>query len=181
MSIKITYFVHGTTTDNEKNLSSGWNDVELSEKGIEQSRQLAMQVAALKFDVVFTSDISRAYNSATLTWGDAYRIVQDKRLRECNYGSFNGKPSEIVEPLQEKSIHTPMPGGESYEQVGERIADFLNDLKQEYDGKHVAIVAHKAPQLALDVLVKGMSWEEAFANDWRKSKSWQPGWEYVLE
>ena len=62
--------------------------------------------------------------------------------------------------------------------VKERIADFLKDLKKNYDGKHVAIVAHQAPQLALDVLLKGMSWEEAFANDWRKQKAWKPGWEY---
>ncbi|MBU0626556.1 histidine phosphatase family protein [Patescibacteria group bacterium] len=34
-------------------------------------------------------------------------IIQDKRLRECNYGEYNGAPSEIVEPLQEKSINIP--------------------------------------------------------------------------
>ena len=34
MSVKITYFVHGTTTDNEKNISFGWFDVSFSEKGI---------------------------------------------------------------------------------------------------------------------------------------------------
>ncbi len=32
MAVKITYFVHGTTTDNEKGISSGWYDVDLSEK-----------------------------------------------------------------------------------------------------------------------------------------------------
>lgn len=181
MSIIITYFVHGTTTDNEKNLSSGWNDVELSERGIEQSKKLAEQTAGLKFDAVFTSDLSRAYNSAKLTWGAKYDIIQDRRLRECDYGLLNGKPSEAVEPLQEECIYNPMPNGESYEHVKDRIADFLHDIKEEYEGKHIAIVAHKAPQLALDVLIKGMSWEEAFANDWRKSKSWQPGWEYILE
>lgn len=46
--------------------------------------------------------------------------------------------------------------------------------------KSVAIVAHKAPQIALDLLLKGYSWEKAFASDWRKTKSWQPGWEYIL-
>jgi len=35
--VKLTYFVHGTTLDNEKHISSGWHDVELSEKGIKQS------------------------------------------------------------------------------------------------------------------------------------------------
>lgn len=180
MSVKITYFVHGTTTDNEKGLSSGWNDVELSEVGKQQSRELTDKTSQYNFDLVFTSDLLRAYNSAKITWGDKYEIVQDSRLRECNYGDLNGKSSDIVEPLQEKSIDTPMPNGESYEQVKARIASFLSDLKKDYDGKHVAIVAHKAPQLALDVLLKNETWDEAFENDWRKTKQWQPGWEYTL-
>lgn len=181
MSVKITYFVHGTTTDNEAELSSGWNDVELSELGRRQSEELRDKTAQHNFDVVFTSDLSRAYNSARITWGDKYGIIQDARLRECNYGDLNGKPSDTVEPMQEKSVTTPMPNGESYEDVRARIGYFLDDLKQNYDGKHIAIVAHKAPQLALDVLVKNMTWEETFENDWRKTKSWQPGWEYILE
>ena len=180
MSIKITYFVHGTTTDNEENLSSGWNDVALSELGEKQSEELTDKTSQHSFDAVFTSDLSRAFNSARITWGDKYKIVQDKRLRECNYGDLNGKSSGIVELLQEKSVDTPMPNGESYEQVKARIADFLDDLKKNYDGKHIAIVAHKAPQLALDVLLRGMTWEQAFAGDWRKAKKWQPGWEYKL-
>lgn len=179
MSIKITYFVHGTTTDNEKELSSGWNDVALSELGERQSEELTDKTSQYSFDVVLTSDLSRAFNSAKITWGDKYEIVQDRRLRECNYGDLNGESSEIVEPLQEKSIDTPMPNGESYEQVKARIADFLDELRKNYDGKHIAIVAHKAPQLALDVLLRDMSWEQAFANDWRKTKKWQPGWEYT--
>ena len=178
--VKITYFVHGTTTDNEQHISSGWSDVDLSELGIKQSKELTDQTKDMQFDVIFTSDLIRAVHSAQLTWNNKYNIIQDKRLRECNYGNYNGKPSEIVEPLQEQSITTPMPNGESYEMVKERIRSFLDDLKKDYDGKHVAIVAHKAPQLALDVLLKSMTWEEAFTTDWRKQGKWQPGWEYTL-
>ena len=54
-------------------------------------------------------------------------------------------------------------------------------LKENFDGKKVAIVAHRAPQLALDVILKSMSWEEAIANDWRNTKNWQPGWKYIIE
>ncbi|MDO8469544.1 MAG: histidine phosphatase family protein [bacterium] len=180
MVIRITYFVHGTTTDNEQGLSSGWSDVGLSELGVRQSKELGPLTEDRHFDVVFTSDLKRAVESAKLTWGDKYKIIPDARLRECNYGDLNGKPSEMVEPMQERSITTPMPGGESYEMVKERVAGFLADLKRDYDGKSVAIVAHKAPQLALDMLLKGMTWEEAFAADWRKKGKWQPGWEYTL-
>lgn len=180
MSVQITYFVHGTTTDNEQNISSGWYDVELSELGIQQSKDLAGLTEDKQFDVVFCSDLKRAVDSANLAWGDKYKIIQDERLRECNYGDYNAKSSDEVEPLQEESITEPMSNGESYEMVKDRIASFLEDVKRDYDGKHIAIVGHKAPQLALDVLLKNMSWEEAFASDWRKTKSWQPGWEYTL-
>lgn len=179
--IFITYFVHGTTTDNEQDISSGWKDVELSALGVKQSVALVDQTTDKTFDVVFCSDLKRAVDSAKLTFEGKVPIISDARLRECNYGTMNGQPSELVEPLQEKNISTPFPDGESYENVKERLADFLDFLKTHYADKRVAIVAHKAPQLALDVLLKGQTWEEAFAHDWRKRKAWQPGWKYTLE
>lgn len=179
--IKITYFVHGTTVDNQNEISSGWSDAPLSELGIQQSKDLKVQTKDTHFDVVFCSDLQRARMSAELAWGGMYEIIPDARLRECNYGELNGGASEIVEPLQEKEMHfNAFPGGESYEDVKNRVADFLDFLKENYDGKHVALVGHKAPQLALDVILKGMTWDEALANDWRKTKSWKPGWEYEL-
>lgn len=181
MAIKITYFVHGTTVDNESGISSGWSDVKLSDQGIQQSKELTDKTKDQHFDVVFTSDLKRAFDSANITWGSKYKIIKDRRLRECNYGDYNGESSDIVEPLQEKSTTTPFKNGESYEMVKDRIQNFLNDLKQDYDGKHVAIVAHKAPQLALDVILKEKTWEEVFASDWRKTKSWQPGWDYIVK
>lgn len=179
--IKITYFVHGTSKDNEKGISSGWSDVELSELGIEQSIDLKEKIKDKKFDAVFCSDLRRAVHSANLTFGEKVKIVQDERLRECNYGKYDAQPSAVVEPLQEKCITDKFPKGESYEDVKARIVEFLDYLKQYYDGKSVGIVAHKAPQLALDVLLKGKTWERAFAEDWRKTKAWQPGWEYDLQ
>ena len=181
MSIKITYFVHGTTTDNEKHLSSGWADVELSELGKKQSIELKGQTRDRSFDVIFCSDLKRAFESARLTWGGIVPIVPDQRLRECNYGKYNSKPSDVVEPMQENMIWDKFPDGESYEDVKTRIVDFLEFLKKNYNGKRVAIVAHKAPQFALDVLLKDKTWEKAFAEDWRKTHAWKPGWEYILD
>ena len=180
MMIKITFFAHGTTVDNEDHRSSGWKDAELSELGKKQSVTLREQTKNLKFDVVFCSDLKRAIDSARLAWDGMYPIIQDPRLRECNYGDYNGQLSEIVEPLQERMIDERFPNGESYEDVKARISDFLESLKKNYDGKHIAIVGHKAPQFAFEVLLNGKSWEQAFAEDWRKTGSWQPGWEYTL-
>ena len=180
MTVKITYFVHGTTIDNEKEISSGWKDVKLSELGIKQSKELPKQIGNKKFDVVFCSDLKRAVDSAEISFKGKFPIIKDKRLRECNYGDYNGKSSEIVESMQEKCITKRFPNGESYEDVKKRVNEFLIFLNKNYNGKHIAIIAHKAPQLALDVLIKKETWEEAFANDWRKRRAWQSGWEYIL-
>jgi len=182
MSIQITYFVHGTTIDNENDISSGFSDVGLSELGVRQSIELKDQIKDKNFDVVFCSDLRRAIDSANLTFEGIVPIVTDKRLRECDYGKFSSQPSSVIEPMCEKQyLKDKFPEGESYEDVKDRMADFLKFLKNNYDGKNIAIVAHKAPQLALDVLIKGKTWEEAFKEDWRKTKKWKPGWEYRLE
>jgi len=181
MSVKITYFVHGTTTDNEQQISSGWKDVELSELGVKQSLNLKEQTKEMKFAVVFCSDLKRAVDSAKLSWDGMYNIIPDPSLRECNYGDLNGTSSNIVEPMQEEEcLERPFPNGESYEDVKGRIGDFLEFLKENYDGKHVAVVGHKAPQIALEVLTKGKTWKQALAEDWRKTKAWKPGWEYSV-
>ncbi|HWH07448.1 MAG TPA: histidine phosphatase family protein [Candidatus Paceibacterota bacterium] len=180
MSIQITYFVHGTTSDNEQKLSSGWNDVALSTLGEQQAQELRNTLQGRHFDIVFCSDLQRAVRTAAIVFEDLTPIYEDSRLRECNYGKLNGQPSYIVEPAQERAVYEPLPGGESYEDVKLRIQDFLTMLRRDHDRKKVALVAHKAPQLALDVLLKGKTWKEAFEEDWRKTKAWQPGWEYEL-
>jgi len=61
------------------------------------------------------------------------------------------------------------------------MEDFLNYLKPKFGDQSVALVAHQAPLLALDVLIAGKTWEQAFAEDWRHAKAWQPGWTYTVK
>lgn len=89
--VKITYFVHGTTTDNQSGLATGWLPGELSEIGVEQAKKLPEQVNDTSFSVVFCSDLGRAIDSARLGWAKTHEIIIDKRLREANYGDLNGK------------------------------------------------------------------------------------------
>lgn len=179
MAVKITYFVHGTTTDNSEHKSTGWLPGVLSEKGIEQSIALKEQVDINQFDVVFCSDLQRAIDSAKYTFEGIKEIIQDDRLRECNYGDFNGQNSNLVK--YEDHIKENFPNGECLLDVEKRIKLFCNYLRDNYEGKHIAIVAHKAPQLAFQVLTEGKTWEEVISQDWRKTKSWKPGWEYIIK
>ncbi|HEV7454109.1 MAG TPA: histidine phosphatase family protein [Candidatus Saccharimonadales bacterium] len=177
--VTITYFVHGTTTDNEEDLATGWLPGELSEKGIEQAKQLGVQAAGKQFEVVFCSDLKRAVDSAQLGFGETYTVIQDDRLREINYGDLNGMPTTFKDNLIDY-IDSPFPNGESYRDVENRMESFCTFLKALYDGRQVAIVAHQAPQLALEVILNGKAWPQAFGEDWRRTGKWQPGWTYVI-
>lgn len=176
--ITINYFVHSTTIDNEQGLATGWLPGVLSAKGKQQAAELGNKVAKQRFDVVFCSDLQRAIDSAQLGFGE-YTIIHDDRLREANYGDWNGQPHTFKDTMDD-FIHAPFPNGESYRDVEQRVEAFCNFLAKKYQGQRVAIVAHQAPQLALDVLLKGKSWEQAIAEDWRRTGAWQPGWLYVI-
>jgi len=181
MAVEITYFVHGTTTDNEQDLATGWLPGELSEIGKAQARKLGEQAADREFNAVFCSDLQRAIESAQLGFGDKYKVIQDERLRECNYGDMNGQSAASFKNRMGDFVDRPFPNGESYKDVEKRLLSFVDFLRTNYDGKHVAIVAHQAPQLALDVILRDKTWQQAIDEDWRKTKSWQPGWDYLVK
>ena len=177
MSVKIVYYVHGTTYDNASKKCSGWKQVELNELGREQAVNLGKNTP-YKFDVLFTSDLKRAMDTAVLAFPD-FVSIQDNRLRECNYGKYDGEDKKFV--VYEEHIEDPFLEGESLKDVEKRMREFVSFLKENYDNKTVGIVAHRAPQLALEVITKNITWEEAIKNDWRKKGKWQPGWEYIIE
>jgi len=179
MSLKITYFVHGTTTDNENDIATGWLDGELSELGIKQAKELGALVKQKKFIAIISSDLQRAIDSAILTFGKKREIITDRRLREINYGKYNGKPDKFKNNLTDY-INNPFPNGESYKSVERRIKDFLEYWIKEYNNKRIAVVSHQASQLALEVICNKKSWEKAIEEDWRKIGKWQPGWQYCF-
>lgn len=99
VSVDITYFVHGTTTDNEKGMATGWFAGELSELGRKQCTELRESIRNKGFDVVFCSDLRRAVDSAAITFGDSVKIIQDKRLREVDFGDLTGADSKKIDSV----------------------------------------------------------------------------------
>lgn len=178
MKTELIYFVHGTTYDNASKRCSGWKQVELNELGKEQALNLGNVNKDIKFDVIFTSDLIRAIDSANIAFPNVKKI-QDKRLRECNYGDLDGEDKNLI--VYEDHIDVPFPNGESLKDVEVRVQSFINDILKEYKGKTIGIVAHRAPQLAFEVITKNISWEIANENDWRKTGDWKPGWKYEID
>lgn len=123
MSVKIIYFVHGTTTDNLEHKATGWLPGKLSEKGIQQSLALKEKINMEEIDLVISSDLKRAVDSANNIFKGKKEILHDKRIRECNYGELDGKDSSLV--LYEEHIDVPFPNGESLKDVEARLRDFV--------------------------------------------------------
>jgi len=178
--IKITYFVHDTSIHNKKGIAAGWQGSELSWNGKRQAKKLGALVSDKKLDIIFCSDLKRAVDTAKLAFSDKCKIVQDKRLREINLGDYTNLKISELKPMQANYVYKPFPSGESYKDVEIRISDFLNFLIDEYQNKNIGIVAHQAPQLALEVLLNKKSWIQAFKDDWRVKGEWQPGWKYIV-
>ena len=175
--VTLIFEAHGTTFDNEAHLSSGWNDVALSPLGEKQSVEMGERYKDDHFDAIFCSDLERAYRSAEIGFGDKWPIVKDARLRECNYGDFTQKPSNIVDEQKPLHINRPFPNGESYVQTTARMKSFLDDLKHDYVGKRVMVIGHRATQYGIENIVNGVPLEKLVTSHFK----WQPGWKYEVK
>lgn len=175
--VTIIFEPHSTTLDNEAHKASGHNDVELSETGEKQAKEMGERYKEKRFDAIFCSDLQRAYKTARLAFDQKFPVIQDGRLRECDYGDFTGRPKDEIDAEKPRRISTPFPNGESYEQVSARMKSFLYDLFQKYEGKTVLIIGHQGTHYGLKQWAKGLTLKQAVA----EPLVWQPGWTYQLE
>lgn len=176
--VTIIFEAHATSVDNEKDISSGHADPELSDLGVKQAHELGERYADDHLDAIFCSDLQRSYKTAETAFKErGLPIIKDSRLRECDYGDLTQHPSEEVNAEKPKRISVPFPNGESYEQTSARMKAFLQDLLKNYEGKRVMIIGHRATQYGLEHWVKGVPLPEAVTASWQ----WQPGWEYKLD
>jgi broad specificity phosphatase PhoE len=174
--MKIYFATHATTKDNEAGIASGWKDIELSQAGIQQAKELGETFKDIKIDLICCSDLKRAVDTVKIAFGDKIPIIIDKRLRELNYGDFNGQPKEKVEGMKIICIKEPFPNGESYNQALNRTDEFYEQLKEKHSDKTVLVVGHRATQYGLETLINHRTIEDLLSEKFK----WQPYWEYEL-
>lgn len=177
MAVELIYETHSISTDNEAGIATGWLPGALSEQGRELAKELGERRRDDGIAAVFTSDLTRAVETAQIAFGDrGIPIFQDVRLRECNYGELNGLPVEQIAAERSRRIAIPYPGGQSYQEVVEETRGFLRDLAAEWDGTKVLIIAHSANRWALQHLLGGVALEDLVDAPFQ----WQEGWHYTL-
>lgn len=160
--IDIWLEMHAQTEHNAAGVASGHYDVELTAHGREQAQTvLRARYADQRFDAAYASNTRRAYETACLMFADRkIPIVQDVRLRECDYGIYEGRPRQEMEAARQSAIHAPYPDGESYDQVAERMRSFLAAIAAERDGQRLMLIGHAATLFTLRHLLQRQPLEQ---------------------
>ena len=141
---------HGETEENVKKIIMGsLLPGNLSKKGREQAKKLAERLRKEKIDTIYSSDLSRASDTARGVAGyhPHTELVLTKEIRECDFGEFQGKPMEEVglrnfleryEELDFSSV-----GGENTEQIFMRAEGFLNSVIKKHLNDTILLVTHE--------------------------------------
>jgi 2,3-bisphosphoglycerate-dependent phosphoglycerate mutase len=136
---KLFVFRHAETTDNSRNLFSGWRDPILTPKGFSQAEEVAEQLSKQKIDYAFTSHLKRARKTLeiVLVKHPAVPVFVDDRLIERCYGELQGTSKRKLakeKPEWFARIHRgydfPPPQGESLKMVEKRTSPFVIKLEQ---------------------------------------------------
>jgi 2,3-bisphosphoglycerate-dependent phosphoglycerate mutase len=150
---------HGETAWNADNRIQGHADIALNRTGLLQAQAIARRLAAVPIDVIFSSDLLRARQTAhAIAQVKALKIHLDARLREVNLGVFQGMTR--MEAQQKftgdynRFFHSPeyafaIDGGESRADKEAQIAGFIEDTLLVFRGKRIVLVTHGGPLLSV--------------------------------
>ncbi|HCA43141.1 MAG TPA: 2,3-bisphosphoglycerate-dependent phosphoglycerate mutase [Bacteroidetes bacterium] len=165
---------HGQSLWNLENKFTGWIDVDLSDKGIEEANLAADNLKNYKFDVAFTSALKRANRTLDIILDKINQndisVTKDEALNERMYGDLQGlnkdetrkKFGDEQVKMWRRSFDVPPPNGESLKDTADRVLPYYHkviepELKA---GKNVIISAHGNSLRALMMYLENLSKEE---------------------
>jgi len=145
---------HGETEWNVTGRYQGQADPPLNEKGMEQAHALPDILRPLELDLLFTSSLKRAAQTAEVV-ADVLKIplYYDGRLVEIHQGDWQTRLRAEIEALYPELFRrwesepwqvTP-PGGEHLSAVQERVNDFLDEVLAKHAGSCIGLVTHRIP------------------------------------
>ena len=176
MKLKNKYYImrHGQAKSNVKAICSCWPEKfknPLTLLGEEMVRESAEKLKAKldlegqTIDLIFCSDLLRGKQTGLLV-GKIFDIKPkfDKRLREINFGIFNGEHLEKMWKYfktEKERIKSAPAKGETYNQILDRMMNFLKEIDKKYKDRNILIISHEGPLGLLQARVSGLSLEQA--------------------
>lgn len=143
---------HGQTDWNLEGRNQGQTDIELNETGIQQAKDIAIQLLGIKFDACFSSPLKRALKTCQIIYPG--KIIIDERLKERCNGELEGKinPKGIVDfndPNETRYGIEPLPF------FKDRLKQFWDFILKDYQNKNVLIVTHAGVGIWTQVYFNG--------------------------
>jgi len=176
MSGTLVLVRHGQSEWNLKNLFTGWRDPDLTALGIEEATTggKALAETGIKFDVAFTSALSRAQKTLKIILDEigqpGLETIRDEALNERDYGDLSGlnkddaraKWGEEQVHIWRRSYDVPPPGGESLRDTGARVWPYYltEILPRVLRGEKVLVAAHGNSLRSLVMVLDRLSKEE---------------------
>lgn len=151
---------HGETLWNREKRMQGTTDTQLSEIGLAQARAVGRRLAARDFKALYSSDLSRARDTARVIGEHCgHEVVIDARLQERRFGIFEGlTAAEIVARYPDEHARFAsrdpdyeVPGGECARKFTLRCLGALAEIADRHRGGEVVVVTHG---LVLDSLYR---------------------------
>lgn len=146
---------HGETTGNVQKLFYGNEDLPLTENGRAQAKAIRPLLEKYSFHQVYSSDLSRAVETAKLVLPGC-KPIQTPLLREYEMGKLHGMThADGMAIYGHINSHYEIAGGESPEQVANRLQKFLDTLPKD-SKENIAVFTHSGITKTMLMLVLGM-------------------------
>ena len=153
---------HGQTQYNAQEKVCGVTDLPLTETGLAQAAALAHSLKDRDIDIIISSPMLRAQQTAqAVAQLTGATIITDSRIREQNYGIFEGanrKDSGFLAAKRQFAYRYP--NGESMFQVAARVYSLIDEIKEKYSGKNVLLVCHGGVCRVIKTYFEDMTNEE---------------------
>ena len=144
--MKLYVVRHGETIWNVENRVQGVSDIPLTDKGRLDATLQKDFVKTLDIDVVISSPLDRAIETARILTDGKYPINTDDRIKERDWGMNEGADIDSVDRIDcwDVILNTRVQNIESIQDFMYRVSSFLEDIKVRYKDKKVLLVTHSA-------------------------------------
>jgi broad specificity phosphatase PhoE len=151
---------HGETEENKAHILQGHLPGKLSELGKEQAKKVALRLKEEKIDVIYSSDLARATDTAKeiAEFHPQIKLHLTEKLRERNLDNFTGKEWEKVDWTN------PPQNLEPKENMRKRIKELIDEVYSKYSDKTVLFVGHGGINKSLILLIRGQDINHDFEN-----------------
>ncbi|MBK5242887.1 MAG: alpha-ribazole phosphatase [Clostridium sp.] len=156
---------HGETKSNKDKVYYGWTDVPLTCNGVKQCEGLRDKLCNVDFDVVISSSLERALNSAEII-GDVKRecIAAYAGLKELNFGKWEELHYKDIEEKYNDDWNCwthdwenfCIPEGESFSGLYKRVKTCLYEILEKYKDKTILLVCHQGTLRIISTILLNM-------------------------